>query len=421
LRRLCWICLPNRNPSEIALGIAAAALIRYVDVPPVPCDVVIVGGGVVGAATAFYAARAGLTSLIVEQRPALCTLTTPASTGAFRLQFDNLEELELVRESVELFLNFKEVTRQDLYDLDVRQQGYLFATTDAERASRQRDLVEAQHAWGQTDVELLTGDEVRRCHPWIGDNVIQARFRAGDGFLDPKQLTMGLVAGSGASVMLDASAHGFKLRRGRIVGVETSRGLISTERVVVACGPLSGLLCKRVGVTLPIQTVDRHKLVLPDVPEVPRDAPMTIDDDTGTHWRPALNGAYVLFTDPTTYPTPPTDRVPADPSFAFQVLSPNSPSSAGRIVPFWNEIWSKGSVNWMMQSGQYTNTPDHRPLLGPVGPEGLFINTGYSGHGIMGSPAGSRHLIDVMLDKVWAEDNPFRLDRVFQERELDRL
>jgi glycine/D-amino acid oxidase-like deaminating enzyme len=248
---------------------------------------VIVGGGVVGAATAFYASRAGLSPLLVEQRPALCTLTTPASTGAFRLQFDNLEELSLVRESVDLFLDFREATRQDEYDLDMRQQGYLFATTDPERATWQRRLVDEQHGWGQTDIEVLDGAEVRQRFPWVGENVVQARFRAGDGFLDPKSLTMGLVAGAGVPVI---------------------------DLAVVACGPLSGALCRTAGTALPIETVTRQKLVLPYVPEVPRDAPMTIDDDTGAHWRPELEGAYVLFTDPRTPPSPATEDDPTDPS-----------------------------------------------------------------------------------------------------------
>lgn len=398
------------------------APIRYLDALPPSADLVVIGGGVVGAATVFHAAGAGLDAVLVERRPALCMLTTPASTGAFRLQFDNLEELELVRESVELFLNFREVTGQDTYDLDVRQQGYLFATTDEDRARWQQDLVTKQREWGQTDIEVLEGAEVRRRFPWVGDNVLQARFRADDGFLDPKQLTLGFAAGSGASVMVDVRVTGFRLRGDRLEGVETSGGIIATDRAVIACGPLSGELCSTVGVTLPIETVARHKLVLPDVAEVPHDAPMTIDDDTGAHWRPALGGAYVLFTDPSTRPSAPTDRVPGDPYFAFTVLSPSSPSSVGRIVPFWNDVWEKGSVQWLVQSGQYTNTPDHRPLLGPLGGiEGLFVNTGYSGHGIMGSPEGSRHLVDVLLGRVKQEDNPFRVDRSFEARAFDRL
>src|SRR5918994_7697182 len=169
--------------------------VRFVDRPPSAVDVCVIGGGVVGAATAFYAARAGLTSVIVEKRPALATLTTAASTGAFRLQFDNKEELDLIAESVELFLNFADATGQTEHDLDIRQQGYLWLTTSEERASRQRELVDLQHSWGRTDIELLSGDEVRTRWPYVGPDVVQARFRADDGFLDPKALTYGMAVG----------------------------------------------------------------------------------------------------------------------------------------------------------------------------------------------------------------------------------
>ena len=68
------------------------------DTPPRTAELVVIGGGIVGAATAFYAARAGISSVLIEARPALCTLTTPVSTGAFRLQFSTEEELRLVEE-----------------------------------------------------------------------------------------------------------------------------------------------------------------------------------------------------------------------------------------------------------------------------------------------------------------------------------
>src|SRR5215471_13153785 len=96
---------------------------------PRTADVVIVGGGIVGAATAFFACRAGLRVVLLEKRQALCTLTTPASTGAFRLQFDNPEEIALVREGIELFEEFAERTELSGYDLDLRKQGYLFCAT----------------------------------------------------------------------------------------------------------------------------------------------------------------------------------------------------------------------------------------------------------------------------------------------------
>ncbi len=392
---------------------------RYLSEPPPAADLVVVGGGVVGAATAFHACRAGLRTLILESRPALCSLTTPVAAGAFRLQFDNLEELTLVRESAELFLKFQEVTGQDEYRLGVRQQGYLWLTTEEDGAARQRALARRLHGWGQADVEVFSGDEVRRRFPFVGENVLQGRWRAGDGFLDTKELTFGLALGSGADVMVDCGATGFVTSSGRLTAVQTTKGLIPAGAAVIATGPLSGPVAAAAGVALPLVTVTRQKLILPDVPEVPPDAPMTIDEDTGVHWRPALSGAWLLFTDPTTPESPPADSVPTDPAFAFGLLDPGGEHSVCRVVPFWRDVWERGSAQWLLQAGQYTVTPDHRPLIGPTGIEGLWVNTGYSGHGIMLSPAGSRLLVDLLSGK--AEENPFALDRVFEPREPPTL
>lgn len=395
--------------------------INYTGRLPGTAELVIIGGGVVGAATAFYAARAGIRPLLLESRPALCTLTTPASTGAFRLQFDNQAELEIVRESVELFLNFAEVTGQDEYGLDIRQQGYLWLTTTEAGVERGRKLVALQHSWGQRDIEFLDGEEVRRRFPYVGPDVLSGRFRAGDGFLDTKGLTFGLAAASGARVVTGCCAIGFRTEGGRLTGVVTSGGVVNTETAIIAAGPLSGLLAATGGVELPITTVRRNKLVMPEAPQVPAGAPMTIDEDTGAHWRPGLRGAYLLFTDPSTPPSPPTDTVCPDYNFAFQVLDPASPVSVARVSPFWRDIWDRGSAGWIVQSGQYTMTPDHRPLLGATSVEGLWVNTGYSGHGIMGSPAGSRFLVDVLTGKIAPGENPFRPDREFKPRDLDVL
>ena len=205
----------------------------HVTAPPRRAELVIVGGGVIGAATAFHAARAGLKPLIVEARPQLCTLTTPVAAGAFRLQFDDLEELMLVRESVEVFLHFEEVTDQRTYSLDLRQRGYLWLTTTEETAARQRELVGRLHGWGQTDVEVLTGDETRDRFPWVDASVFQSRFRAGDGFIDTKALTFGLALASKAGIVTSCAVTGFRVEGGRLRVVETSGGPIETNVAVI--------------------------------------------------------------------------------------------------------------------------------------------------------------------------------------------
>ena len=159
---------------------------------------------------------------------------------------------------------------------------------------------------------------------------------------------------------------------------------------------------------------------MPDVPQVPEDAPMTIDFETGAHWRPAGTGAHALWTAPAAA-EPPLDDVPTSASFAFGLLDPTSDHALARIVPFWKEVWASSRLQWWLQAGQYTYTPDRRPLLGPTRIPGLSVNTGYSGHGIMGSIGGGRRAVDAITGKLKPADNPFRPDRPMESRAFDIL
>jgi len=386
---------------------------------PAGAELVIIGAGVVGASTAFWAARAGLRPVVLEARPAPASLTTPASTGAFRLQFDNREETELVRESLELILNFTDITGQDARTLAIRQPGYLWATTSEERAREQRRLVDLQHSWGQTDIEALTGAEARNRFPYLSSDVVGARYRAGDGFVDPQALTLGLLAASEAPIHTSCRVGAIGARGSGGFSLGTNRGTVQADQVVIAAGPFSGKLASLAGVELPLEVKRRHKVVVPDLPRVPPGAPMTIDDDTGTHWRPALGGAYLLDAAPRGPGVEPTEDVPPDSEMAFGVLDPQSPTAAARITPFWGEAWRRGELRWMMHSGQYMMTPDHRPLIGETALSGLWVNSGYSGHGIMCSPAAGRILADLICARIGV--SPFAVDRTFVRRHLDQI
>jgi glycine/D-amino acid oxidase-like deaminating enzyme len=410
--------------------------VRFADDLPATADVVVIGGGVIGCATAFFAARAGLRVLVLERHPALGTLTTAASSGAFRLQFDNAEEIATVREGVELFDDFAERTGLDGWDLRLRHGGYLFCSLTDATVDRSRRLVERQRAWGVTDVELLSGDAARDRWPWLSPGVRGARYRAGDGWLDAKRLTVGYAtAASNPDRIPDAAGGGaatFATRAGvieitldgdHVSGVRTTRGDVATGTVIVAAGPFTARVAALAGVEVVLRPTRRQKLVIPELPAVPRDAPMTIEEETSAHWRPALNGCLALFTDPDTQASEPHDPVPIEHDWAFGLLDPASDHALARVAPFWREVWADGasSVHWYLQAGQYEYTPDRRPYLGAIGPGGLYLNGGYSGHGIMAGAGGSRLVVGLLTGATDAEANPFRPDRTFEGREHDIL
>ncbi len=389
--------------------------------PPAIAELVIVGGGIVGAATAFFAARAGLRAVVVEKRPLIAGHTTMNATGAFRAQFDNPEEMALVREGIALFEDFANVTGLTGWDIGLRRQGYLWLATNPATTERQREQVRQQRAWGLSDVEWFDGDEARHRFPYLSDSVLGARYRAGDGWLDVRKLALGYAIASQATFVLDAAVTGFDLDGGRVRGLRTTRGDITTECVVIAAGPFSGVVARLAGLDLPLSLVRRQRVLLLDVPEAPTDAPMTIDEETGAHWRPAPHGAHLMWTQPDEPPSPPQEDVPTRADFAFALLDPTSPQSVARISPFWQAIWERGTSHWYLRAGQYTYPPDHRPFLGPTPITGLYLNTGYSGHGIMGSAGGSRLVVDTITGSLAPEQNPFRLDRPIVPRTLDVL
>ncbi len=411
-------------------------IVRFADALPATADVVVIGGGIIGCATAFFAARAGLRVVVLERRAALGTLTTPASTGAFRLQFDNAEEIAVVREGVELFDAFADRTGLRDWDLGLRHGGYLFCSLTDATLDRSRRLVRRQAEWGLTDVELLSGDEARARWPWLSPDVRGARYRAGDGWLDVKRLTVGYAtAASNAFRIPDAIPGGgasFATRAGvteimhdgdRVTGVRTPRGTVAAETVIVAAGPFTARVAALAGVEVVIRPTRRQKLIIPELPAVPPDAPMTIEEETAAHWRPSMRGCLALFTDPNAQPTEPHDPVPIEHDWAFGLLDPGSAHALARIAPFWRRAWAGGapSVHWFMQAGEYEYTPDRRPYLGQVGPDGLYLNGGYSGHGIMAGAGGSRLVVDLVTGHADRDANPFRPDRSFDAREHDIL
>lgn len=374
---------------------------------PRTADAVVVGGGIVGVATAFWLSRAGLDTVLVEMRDGLSTLTTPNSIECFRAQFTEPAMAELALPSIAIFENLAEVIGIPGYDVSLRHQGYLFVTDDPAMAPDLEASVEQHRRVGVTDSEFLEHDELLRRFPYLSERAVAATFRQNDGWLSSHEATQGFAKGSSARFLLQTRATGIGLDGQGVCGVETNRGAISTRTVVNAAGPFAGVVCRMAGVELPLEPVRRQKAFISPRPQIPQDAPLTIDVVQDVYWRPETGGAYIAWVDPDEPAGEPREELPLDWDYPAIVLD-----KLVRLNPFWDEIAATLKGEEIHPSaGQYVYTPDDQPLIGPV-PEvpGFYVNCGYWA-GVMLSPEAGRRIARLVTGEMKPEENALRPTR----------
>lgn len=380
----------------------------YASSIPRTAECVIIGGGIVGASTALFLARAGIRAVLVESAVDLGMRTTAMSAHCIRAQFSEPENVRMMAESLAFYENFGHHigVANDPSPIGLRQQGYLFASTDP--ADRELFVARAavQCQAGLDDVHVLDGDTVRMMFPWLSDAIVVATWRERDGWIEGSVATRLMARASGVPVHLGVTARKILFAKDRVTGVSTSFGTIATDTVILAAGPF----CLHISPEpLPVVLKRRHRVILGPHPAIPQYGPVTIDANTGSHWRPHKGGALIAWArkEPDAEPAWP---VRPDPAFADLVL--RSAGGIARLSPFWGDFAGSGvQRSALLTAGHYSMTPDHRALIGPAPRiSGLWLNTGYSGHGIMGAPAGARLLSDLMTGQH-AATNPFAPDR----------
>jgi sarcosine oxidase subunit beta len=370
---------------------------------PGTADAVVIGGGIVGVATAFWLARAGLDTVVVEMRDGLSTLTTPQSIECFRAQFTEPAMAELAVPSIEMYEDFSEVIGIPDFDISLVHAGYLFVTDDPDIIDQVRSAVETHHKLGVTDSEFLTGDEVRTRFPWVSDSAVVATFRQRDGRLSSHEATQGFAKGSNARFLVRTKVTDILTDAQGVSAVETTRGTIATRTVVDAAGPFAGTV---VGLDLPLEPVRRQKVFIAS-DQVPHDGPLAIDLVRDVYWRPEVGGAYIAWVDPEEPVGEPVEELPTDPYFAATVLD-----KLTHLFPFWEEIaMGLKRSDVITSAGQYVYTPDDQPLIGPL-PEvpGFYLNCGYWA-GVMLSPQAGKRVADLVTGAIDPQDNPLRPTR----------
>lgn len=382
---------------------------------PASADVVVIGAGIAGVATAFFAAKAGLKAVVVECKEEPGALATAVSSECVREQWSQPHNIAMMRESLDMIEHFSHLTGLPGHDIGLHQQGYLFLTADARRARRFEALVERQRSHGLETVELLNGAEVRRRYSWVASDVVAARFNQRDGWLAVHEMLWGFIKAADAEILLETTVTGIDSDSRGVSDVITDRGRIAARRVVIAAGPFAGVIAAMAGVDLPLVNVRRQEVRLARHGICPPTAPMVVDGDTGVYWRPDGPAALLGGGETDDQPEPPLDHVPATWDFPATVLA-----GASRLSPFWGEVAETLKADELfINAGQYSFVADRCPVIGATPVAGLYLNAAYDGHGIMGAPAGSRLLVDLMTGRVGPGDNPFNLDRFASGRRLE--
>jgi len=363
-------------------------------------DVVIVGGGIIGASIAYHLATRGVRDVVVLEREQLGSGSTGRNAGGVRLQFSTEINVRLSLRSLPRIEGF---AAEMGVDPQLHQVGYLFLITE------ERDVApfEASLAmWKRLGVpaQRLDAAGVHHLFPELFvDDLLFATFCARDGYCDPSSLLNGYVARAkekGVRFREHEPATGISRERDRVTSVRTAKSEIACATVVNAAGAWGAGVGRFAGIDLPIRPLRRQIFVTDPVPGLDREFPLTVEFASSLYFHRESGGVLMGMADP-------TDGPGFDASVNWDFL-PTLVERALYRLPILER--AKVKTGW---AGFYEDTPDKHPILGAVpGLEGFLCAAGFSGHGIMHAPATGEAIAELIVDGRTSFDiTPLAYDR----------
>jgi sarcosine oxidase subunit beta len=352
-------------------------------------DVVIIGGGIVGASIAWNLTEQGCRKiLILERETHQGKGSTGKSMGGVRAQFATAPNIQMSMYSIQFYAEFDERLGQPG---GYRPQGYLFVATVPAHLEYLRANQILQHSLGLKQAHMVNRDDIKARVPQLrSGDVLGGSFCTTDGFVDPHSVMVGFTTSAterGAEVWKSTEVTAVNRDGNGITGVVTTRGPVSTRVVVNAAGAWAAGVAALAGIDLPVQPLRRMLVPTEPFDGVSHEIPMVVDMTNGFHFRPESLGFLLAWNDPEETNGYKTDF---EPSFIEKILV-----HAADRVPCFENVAVNPKRAW---AGLYEMSPDHHCILGPVeGVPGFFCANGFSGHGVMHSPATGRILADLIL------------------------
>lgn len=354
---------------------------------PKIADVVIVGGGCMGAATAYYLAARGVRVVLLEREKFLAMGSTGRNAGGVRYQFSTEVNIRLSMYSLDVIARFEEIFG---ISADYHPIGYLFLLTTPREVEVFKANVVLQNRLGVHDARFLEPNEIAQLVPLVNlDGVIGGTFCPRDGLADPNSVTQGFAKGArsrGAQIETETTVTGIKLEGGRVSVVETNRGEIATRVVVNCAGPWAAQIGTMVGLDIPIVPLRRQFFTTDALPQIPRHHPMTIEFANSMYFHPEGVGLLVGMSNPDEKPG---DTYAIDEEFHLKMLE-----RALYRLPLLENARVASQI-----AGLYEITPDAHPILAQArAVPGFYIAAGFSGHGFQHSPATGKVMSELILD-----------------------
>jgi sarcosine oxidase, subunit beta len=373
-------------------------------------DVVIIGGGCMGASVAYHLARRGVKDVVlVEREPLLGMGSTGRNAGGVRHQFSSAVNVQLSIESIRLIEHFKEAVG---YEIDFHQDGYLFLLANEHDVAAFKNHIEMQRQFG-VEVDFIQPEEAETLVPGLQTpGIIAASYCSRDGIADPNGITLGFAKAAqaaGVEIYRETTVTGIKTTGGKVAEVETDCGNIATPRVVNAAGPYAREIGQMVGLTIPVLPFRRHIFITEPLGNRVHLAPttriMVIDFATTFYFH--REGAGLLFgmsdrDEPSSFNL----------SVSWEFLEKVN-ETATRRLPVLTDLGIAHA--W---AGLYEMTPDGNPIIDESGEiAGFFMINGFSGHGFQHSPAAGRLLAGLIVDGAISDLDitPFSFERFSRE------
>lgn len=353
---------------------------------PTTADIVIIGGGVMGASSAYHLARSGLKNIVLlEKEEFFGTGATGRCAGGVRYQFSTEINVELSLESLPMIERFKEEIGQDV---NYRKCGYLLIATNEKDASTFKHNVELQNRLG-VQTHLLSGDEVRARLPLMKfEDAIAGTFNQKDGIVDPNSVVAGYISAAqkmGVKTLTRVEVTGICVRGDEVEAVKTTQGTIQTRLLLNTAGPWAGLIGEMAGVQIPVVPMRRQMFTTNPLKEIPEDFPFVIDFAQSLYFHREGDGLLIGMSNQNEKPG--FDQS-VDEEFEFINLE-----AAIERMPLLERA-SRAS-HW---AGLYEVTPDAHPIFGGSNVKGFAICAGFSGHGFMHGPVAGKLMCEFIVD-----------------------